>query len=109
MPGYTYTAIAFQTRHGAFADDAALEAALKKGTGRDDLTVKRENYDDGSWSTWFSVSPGSADAFDLGRKMEEVPGVHSILLRTDTNQIVPLHAMPKFATGAIIDRKPPKI
>lgn len=109
MSGYTYTAIAFQTRKGAFADDAALEAALNKGTGRDDLSVKRENYDDGTWSTWFSVAPGSADAFELGRKMEEIPGVHSIMLRTDTNKIVPLHAMPRLHTGAIIDRKPPRI
>ena len=106
--GYTYTAICFQAEHGAFADDAALEKNLRVKTGQD-LSVKRENYDDGSWSTWFSVAPGATDAFELGRKLEQVAGVHSIMLHTDTNQIVPLHALPKLATGAIIDRKPPRI
>jgi hypothetical protein len=106
MARRTYTSICFQTNHGDYADDDALQAALRKGTGVSDLTVERVNYDDGSWSTWFAIPVNGADPYALGNKIEDnVKGVHSIMLRTDTNDIDPLHPVRnKYGLGAL---KPP--
>jgi hypothetical protein len=108
MSGYNYTHVLFQANRKHFSRDEDIAAAISAATGKD-VEVKRENYDDGTWSTWFSVQPGSMDPWELGRKIEEISGLTSIMLRTDTNVIVPLHAMPNFPTGVIFDRKPPKM
>jgi hypothetical protein len=108
MASYNYASIVFQTKPHAFSSDEQLTDTIRTATGKSDIAIQRENYADGTWSTWFSLPPGNADPWELGRTIENIPGLGGVLLRTDTGKIVPLHVIPVPQTGAIVDRPPPR-
>lgn len=109
MPRDHYTAIVFQTKAHAFSSDAHLAERIRSFTGKDDFKIKRENYADDRWSGWFSIKPERSDPWELGHAMEKMHGLGSVMLRTAAGKVVSLHTAPQFATGAIINRKPPRL
>ncbi len=110
-----YTAIVFQTLPStlqktaapvSFKDDTELFLAIGAATGNYNIEIKRENYEDGTWSTWFSLTSTKGDVSlrDLALSMEKIPGLGSVMLKTDTGKIEGLHPVPRHGTG--LDKPP---
>ena len=103
-----YASIVFQTAPGTFKDDQQLLSAIVTATGNDGLQIKRENYEDGSWSTWFSLTSTkeAVSLKDLALSMTKVSGLQSIMLKTDKGAVEPLQPLEKFRLGAWIRKGP---
>jgi hypothetical protein len=112
MPRNPYIAVFFQARPHAFANDNQLAERIQSWTGKDDFTIKRENYADDRWSGWFSLVPRHSDVVELGRMMEKMPGLGAVMLRTLAGQVVQLPKVgPKPAAPAPQHHrnKPPRL
>ncbi len=103
-----YTTVLFQTKPGAFADDGALDARITAGLGHGNFQLQRENYEDGAWSGWFSLT-AEANILATARTLEKTDGISNLTLKDNTGAISPLgpDLGPRLHLGGNIG-KPPK-
>lgn len=99
----TYVAILLQlkTRPDCtgeiYIDENALYASIKGTAFNDNIDIERDNYTNGEWSTWYSVTgpQDSAALKNLALLIEKNPDVKTVMLRTSSNNIEPLREAPK--------------
>src|SRR4051812_32887755 len=84
-------------------NDALLESVLAHVANVPDLKVSRENYKNGNWSWWYSVTSASLNSNSLksvAEVMNKFDGINgSIVLRTATGEAEFLTPAPKDDRG----------
>jgi len=108
----------FQTLPDAFKDDKqlleSLEQIASKLLAHQKIELERSNYEDGAWSGWFNVSlPHATEAqvYDLANELLVFPGMTSVMLRTDSGEVIPPPEplkVPQYKLGVRLDPLQPK-